>query len=195
MLLWYKLYEANWSRTVWVWIVCAWDSCRWCHSVCYHVLSLLFKVSYPGLLGVLPLLAWRLVRAINPVQPVAADANPLQRQPARADPCSLHLLLVLGPSPARSRWGLVLTCNRLGLVFGHHDRAVRLPAGLDTELPPATVWELHKRVCLGEMAMKEAFSVPSPFLPTGWLNSETATCGEGYHSGWNYRQPTQSLSS
>lgn len=72
--------------------------------VCYHVLSL-FKVSYPGLLGVLPLLAWRFVRAINPVQPVAADANPLQRQPARADPCSLHLLLVLVHIPSKVKMG------------------------------------------------------------------------------------------
>lgn len=41
-------------------------------------------------------------------------------------------------SPAWPRYGLGLTCSRLGLVFGHqqlfHDSAVRLPAGLDTDL-------------------------------------------------------------
>lgn len=155
--------------------------------VCYHVVSLLFKVFYAGLLEVLPLLAWRFVQAAIPVQPVVADANPLQRQPARADPCTLHLVLVLVHIPSKVKMGPCAHLQLAGLSLwpppASHDRAVRLPAGLDTELPPATVWELHKRACLGEMSMKEAFSVPPPFLPTGWLNSETATCGEGYHSG------------
>lgn len=55
--------------------------------------------------GVLLLLAWRFVQATIPVQPVVADANPLQRQPARADPCSLHLVLVLVHMPSMAKMG------------------------------------------------------------------------------------------
>lgn len=170
--------------------------------VCYHMASLLFKVFCAVLLGVLLLLARRFVWTTIPVQPVVADASPLQRQPARADPCALGLVLVFVHIPSMAKMGHVLTCSRLGLVFGHkqlsHDQAVRLPARAGKLLTPrssAAVWEMHKRACLGEVSVKEAFSVQSPFLPTGWLNAETATCGEGYPSEWNYRQLTRSLSS
>lgn len=106
--------------------------------VCYHMVSLLFRVFCAVLLGVLLLLAWRFVQATIPVQPVVAAANPLQRQPARADPCTLHLVLVPVHIPSTAKMGHVPSCSRLGLVFGHqqasHGRAVRLPAGLDTNL-------------------------------------------------------------
>lgn len=73
--------------------------------VCYHVVSLLFKVFYAVLLGVLLLLAWRFVWATIPIQPVVADANPLQRQPASTDPCSLHLVLILVHTPSMAKMG------------------------------------------------------------------------------------------
>lgn len=50
--------------------------------VCYHVVSLPFKVFYAGLLGVLLLRAQRFLQAGIPVQTVVADASPLQRQPS-----------------------------------------------------------------------------------------------------------------
>lgn len=96
------------------------------------------KVFCAVLSGVLFLLAWRFVWATVPIQPGVAGANPLQRQPAGADRCILHLVLVLVHIPSTAKVGHVLSCSRLGLAFGHqqpsHDRAVRLPAGLDTDL-------------------------------------------------------------
>lgn len=121
------------------WIVCTRGSCRQCHNeMCLlpHGVPPLQSVLGCAFGGVA--FAGLEVCTGIPIQPVVAAANPLQRQPARADPCTLLLVLVLVHIPSMAKMGHVPTCSRLGLVFGHqqpsHDRAVRLPAGLDTNL-------------------------------------------------------------
>lgn len=119
------------------WIVCTWGSCRQCHNeMCLLPHATLQSVLGCAFGGVA--FAGLEVCTGIPIQPVVAGANPLQRQPARADPCTLLLVLVLVHIPSMAKMGHVPTCSRLGLVFGHqqpsHDRAVRLPAGLDTNL-------------------------------------------------------------
>lgn len=105
--------------------------------VCYHMVSLFFKVFCAVLLGVLPLLSQRFLRA------TVSSSCSCQScvKTANADPCTLRLVLVPVHISSVARMGHVPACRGLSSVFGAQQPsrhgAVRCAAGLgfvDTNL-------------------------------------------------------------